>query len=255
MTKISKILSEWTPGTIASASYLIEKGLTYDLIHRYQQSGWIENIGYGAYKRKGDQIEWPGAVFCLQKQLNLSVHPGGKTALELLGRAHYIPFNPTIRLFNFHHENLPVWFTNFSGKEISYYESRLFSIDLSPYLQEYNFKNFSILISSAELAAFELLYHVPQKQSFDEAQKLFEYMITLRSDMVQNLLLACNSIKVKRLFLYLAEQNDYDWVKNLDVFSVNLGSGKRMIVKNGELNKKYNITVPKREENDREPIF
>ncbi|WP_417659262.1 type IV toxin-antitoxin system AbiEi family antitoxin domain-containing protein [Pseudidiomarina sp.] len=50
---------------------------------------------------------------------------------------------------------------------------------------------------------------------------------------------------MKRLFLYLAEKANHDWVQYLDLSSVNLGSGKRAIVANGVYIPKYQITVPK----------
>ena len=78
-------------------------------------------------------------------------------------------------------------------------------------------------------------------------------MVTAK--MVQELLEDCNSIKVKRLFLYLAENSDHFWFKELNVKSVNLGKGKRVIDVNGKLDKKYNITVPKTNTYDTEPIF
>ena len=31
-------------------------------------------------------IEWSGGLYALQTQLNMSVHPAGKTALQLQGR-------------------------------------------------------------------------------------------------------------------------------------------------------------------------
>ena len=36
----------------------------------------------------------------------------------------------------------------------------------------------------------------------------------------------------------------WDWVKKLDVSRVSFGKGKRMLVKGGRFNAKYNITVP-----------
>lgn len=62
---------------------------------------------------------------------------------------------------------------------------------------------------------------------------------------VQTLLENCQSVKVKRLFLYMAEKADHAWFKQLDVTKVDLGKGKRSIVKNGVLIAKYGITVPK----------
>ena len=60
-----------------------------------------------------------------------------------------------------------------------------------------------------------------------------------------NQLESCTSIKVKRLFLFLAEKANHSWVKHINLEKIDLGSGKRSIVKNGAYNSKYKITVPK----------
>jgi hypothetical protein len=66
--------------------------------------------------------------------------------------------------------------------------------------------------------------------------------------MLQELLVQCRSVKVKRLFMYLAEECNHAWVKKLDVSKVNFGKGKRMMVRGGRFDSKYNITVPVRVE-------
>jgi hypothetical protein len=71
-----------------------------------------------------------------------------------------------------------------------------------------------------------------------------ENLVTLRPDIVQWLLTACRSVKVKRLFLYMAERHEHTWLSKLDISKVDLGKGKRMIVPNGRFNAKYQITVP-----------
>ena len=53
----------------------------------------------------------------------------------------------------------------------------------------------------------------------------------------------CNSIKVKRLFLYMAENILHEWFDYLNLNKINLGSGKRVISKGGKLDKKYNIVI------------
>lgn len=256
MTKINKILSTWVTGTVSSTAYLKEMGLNNDLLHRYVNSNWIERVGYGAYKKKYDSIQWQGSLYCLQTQMNLSTHPGGKTALELHGLSHYIPFRPKIDLFGISNEKLPAWFLNGNWEnDLSYYSFDLFNIDLKSFLYTYEYKNFSILISSPELAAFELLFHIPQKKSFNEAIKIFENLTTLRYEQIQKLLDNCKSIKVKRLFLYLAETGNHTWFKKINVDTIYLGSGKRVIEANGKLDAKYKITVPKPNPYDTEPIF
>jgi hypothetical protein len=42
----------------------------------------------------------------------------------------------------------------------------------------------------------------------------------------------------------MAEHHNHAWFKRLDQSSIDLGSGKREIVKGGILDKKYKIVVP-----------
>ena len=54
-------------------------------------------------------------------------------------------------------------------------------------------------------------------------------------------------MKVKRLFLYLADKAGHEWLSYINLDKVDLGSGKRAIVSDGVYNHcfKYQITVPK----------
>lgn len=70
-------------------------------------------------------------------------------------------------------------------------------------------------------------------------------MSGLRPKVVQSLLENCNSVKVKRLFLFMAEKAGHAWLKYLNLGLIDLGSGTRSLVKKGAYVQKYNITVPK----------
>jgi hypothetical protein len=61
---------------------------------------------------------------------------------------------------------------------------------------------------------------------------------------LQRLLAGCHSVKVKRLFFYFADRHSHAWLKRLDRKAVDLGEGKRMLVRGGKLDKTYQITVP-----------
>ena len=67
---------------------------------------------------------------------------------------------------------------------------------------------------------------------------------TLSPRKVQAILEACRSIKVRRLFLWLAERHGHAWLKRLDLSAIDLGRGKRQLVRDGRLDPKYLITVP-----------
>lgn len=80
---------------------------------------------------------------------------------------------------------------------------------------------------------------------------IMKRLTTLRSEGVQRLLEGTSNIRVKRMFLYMAEKAGHYWFEELDTDKIDLGAGKLQLVKNGVLKKKYSITVPK-ELNDNE---
>ncbi|KWV56666.1 hypothetical protein AS026_32980 [Rhizobium altiplani] len=45
----------------------------------------------------------------------------------------------------------------------------------------------------------------------------------------------CRSIKVKRLFFWFADRHSPSWLRQIDRKGVDLGSGKRMLLKRGRL--------------------
>ena len=246
-TKINRLISQWPRGTVSTASYLNKLGFSHDLLVRYRKSGWIQSFGRGAYVLYGDKVEWPGAVYALQNHLGLNIHPGGKTALELKGYAHYIPAGKgKVFLYGKPGQVLPTWFKEKRlGVDVVVTRTNLFPQESQEGFSELREREFSIRISSPERAAMEMLHLVPGKISFEEALLILENLVTLRPDAVQTLLVLCRSIKVKRLFLYMAEKHGHSWASDLDLSRVNLGKGKRMIIPNGKYHRKYHITVPR----------
>jgi len=245
-TKINLLISSWKRGTVYTQSHLSSLGYNHDLVKSYKRNGWLVTIGTGAYVLANDNIDVFGGLYALQQQLHLSVHIGGRTALELKGYAHYVRTTATTMfIFSKAGRQLPKWVVNHDWGVNSYFKTtNLISPEIENSLTKYEHKGFEIKISSPERAALEMLYLVPKNQGFDEASHVMENLTTLHPELVQQLLENCNSIKVKRLFLYLAEKHNHDWFNELDLAKVNLGKGKRVIVKGGKLDKKYEIVIP-----------
>jgi len=91
----------------------------------------------------------------------------------------------------------------------------------------------------------ECLYLAPKSQPLLEVFELMEGLNNLRPAAVQELLERCSSVKVKRLFLYMADKAGHEWLSHIKLSKIDLGSGKRAIVKGGVYISKYEITVPK----------
>jgi len=246
-SKINRLVSQWPRGTPAAASYLNTLGFSHDLLTKYKKSGWIQSFGRGAYILNEDKVAWPGALYALQTQLGLNIHPGGKTALELKGYAHYLPSGKRkIFLYGTQGVVLPTWFKeNRLRVEIAMIRTNLFPASSELGLSEFKEKDLTLKISAPERAAMEMLHLVPGKIGFDEAFLIIENLATLRPGMVQKLLFMCRSIKVKRLFMFMAEKHGHSWVSELDVSRFDLGKGKRMIIPKGHFDTKYRITVPR----------
>jgi hypothetical protein len=245
-TKINRLIDEWTVGAPGTTSSLAYSGFSRDLLTKYKNSGWLEPFGRGAYIRSGDKVDWPGALYTLQTQLCLPVHAGGKTALERKGFAHYLPATQK-RIFLYGPRGLvlPAWFTGDRfGVEFVMTRTNLLPTHLKDGFTEFKEKDFPVRISAPELAMLEMLHLVPQKVGFDEARLVMGNLTTLRPEVVQGLLEACRSVKVKRLFLYMAENQELPWLTKVDPSKVDLGKGKRMVVQKGRYDAKYRITVP-----------
>lgn len=248
--KLNEVIMQMPQGQVLTLHWLKEHGVSCKLAWWYVHSHWLERVGNEAYKKYGDKVSWVGALSALQNQLHLPLHVGAKTALELLGQAHFIPMQGIKRVVLFHHSavKVPLWFRKAKAwdVEFSIYKASLFHED-GPVLGiiDRPIDGINVRLSGPERAALEILYLVPNKQSFEEAYKLIETLTQLRPNNVQSLLEKCKSIKTKRLFLYLADKFQHPWLSKIDLSKVNLGHGNRMIGKGGDYHPKYQLSLPK----------
>lgn len=241
-TILKKLLAKTPRNTVLTAKYLTESGFSHDVLKGYERNGWLTRISQGAYKILEDNIEFNGAIYALQEQLGLSIHIGGITALnEQYKIIHNIPFARKKQLFGYRGEKLPKWF-NVLYENIIELNCTTFLPKNIGFTAE-NSGNYKTKVSSIERAVLEMLYLVPEKITISEAYQILESLITVKPKEFQALLEDCSSVKVKRLFLYIAETIGHSWFKRLDLSKVNLGKGVREITKGGKHNKKYNIII------------
>lgn len=241
-------------GVVVNRTWLKEKDINAPLVDYYLRKGYLEKVAYGVYRRPGDPLKWQHLVYSLQL-LGFQVHVGGRSALELRGRAHYLPLGNKQRVHLFCEQRLPKWLfkTNVNTEFVEHSKAVFLNnnkeIGVSTIL--FGSWDWQINVSSPELALLEMMSDIPNKESFHMADVIMEGATTLRPDFVTPLLVECKNIKTKRLFLWFAEKHRHQWFSLLKLDNVNLGKGKRVVQKGGKLDPKYLITVPK-DNNDRQ---
>lgn len=243
-TKINSVLQKWPHDTVATLHWLKNQGVDHRLADKYVRSGWLKRLGHGAYVRAGSSVDWTGAVHALQTQLGLHVHPGGITAVELRGYAHYLPLSGrSILLFGKPAVILPSWFTSYRWSQpIELVTSSVFD-EAEECTSLLEVDGIKIATATLEQAAFEMMYLVPKKQSYEEAYQVMVSLTTVRPQLVQKLLEGCTSVKTKRLFMHVAERIGHSWLSHLELSKVDFGSGIRSIHAGGRLDSKYKLVV------------
>lgn len=244
-TKINKLLQSWPSGAVGLSVWLEENDVPASLQQYYRTSGWLEAIGQGAFKRAGDSVDWLGGLYAIQTQDHLDIHVGARTALGMQGQAHYLELNAKVtQLFAPLKTKLPAWFRKHEWDvRPELYRTDFLPSDLG--LVDIEHKLFTVKASGPARAMMECLYLAPVRFDLVEAFQIMEGLTTLRPSSAQTLLEQCRSIKVKRLFLFMAEKAGHAWFKHLDTRTIDLGHGKRSLADGGVYVAKYQITVPK----------
>lgn len=244
-TKLRKLFKVLQQGNVVTISLLESLGISDNLRQYYLESGWLQSLGRGAYKKPDDIIEWQGAVNAMQNQLDIKVHVGGLTALALNGSSHYFRLSKeSLYLFSPQRTKLPKWFTEYDWSVELFHKPTSF-LPENMGVKEMYVKEISINISTPERAMMECLHLAPHKIDLVECFQVFEGLVNLKPRLVTDLLSNCTSIKVKRLFLYMAEKANHQWFQFIKTDTIDLGNGKRMITKKGIYNAKYLISIPK----------
>ncbi len=262
-------------GLIASRQWLSAQGVPdWKLDHLVRNSA-LQLVARGVYRRPGPPLKWQAVVISLQSEGmgRLDIAPGGLTALEMHGLAHYMRFGDN-RLHLYGSGKLPAWVhtlsenhefihhskTLFAGKkarqratsapgriQVSMEDDPAFKGRVS---QPWGTWDWPLALSSPERAVLELMSGVPERFAFEEVDLIMQGLANLSPRQLEEMLLDCTSVKVKRLFFWFAERHGHTWLKRLDPERFDLGSGNRSLVKGGILDKKYRITVPSTFQND-----
>jgi hypothetical protein len=249
--KLNALEQTLPQGLLVDAQWMEERGYSTSLRSQYVAAGWLVQPVRGTYKRPLGDLTWQKVVVSLQSLLHRDLMVGGRTALELQGFAHYLTASGPTTIHLYGQKSAPGWLTKLPLKErfLFHRTQTLFKHPLSPEqstLSQYTTSNSDIPLkmSTPERAFIELLDELPNNESFHQVDMLVEGLRPLSPKRLQMLLEGCRSIKVKRLFFWFSDRHRQPWLDQLDRKKIDLGTGKRMLVKGGTLDPKYHITVP-----------
>ncbi len=242
VSKLNQLEKDLPEGLLVDAAWLEKRGYYGSLRKKYVDLGWLEQPAYRVYRRPRGNLRWQQAVISLQTLLAHPVVVGGRTALELQGFAHFLAQKPR-EAHLYARETPPTWLNKLPLPEhfVFHNSDRLFrndpitrglgslvwnvktgkSANTDPLhgdttIQPWGHWDWPLTLSSAERAFLELLDELPNRETFEQVDKLAESVTTLSPRRLQALLEDCKSVKVKRLFFFFADRHQHAWLKRLD---------------------------------------
>jgi hypothetical protein len=255
-------------GLLVDARWLTRHGYSTSLRSQYVAAGWLKQPARGVYCRPRGSLSWQQVVISLQALLDYPVLVGGRTALEAQGYAHYLTrhlrevhlygskpppqwlYKLPLNVRFFYHNDRRLFRSESLMKAPTHLEVAKDKTTTSEAprdswtIQAWGQWDWPLALSTPERAILELLDELPKRESFHQAHMLMQNLPNLSPRRLQKLLIDCRSVKVKRLFFLFADHHHHAWLKRLDKKAIDLGKGKRMLVKGGKLDKTYQITVP-----------
>ena len=227
-------------------------------IHEYVMQGWLERVIRGVYRRPlldprqglTNEDDWMIPLLSMQWIMGRDVHLGAESALDLAGHAHFLLLGKQRRVHVY--GDVPTWLkrlptqARFVIRNRSLFGDSLIGIQGGlRSMQLPGFRHWRIRASTPERAILEALDELPSGASFNNLDKVFFNLGTLRPSLLMQLLTECRSVKVRRLFFLFADRHEHPWLESVPTNEVNLGSGPRALVKGGKFDQKYRISVPR----------
>lgn len=270
-SKLNQLEKDLPEGLVVDSSWLEQRGIASNLRAYYVKSDWLEQPVRGLYRRPRGTLSWQQVVISLQTLLGQPLYVGGRTSLELQGFAHYLTFEQrSVHLYG--SQKPPSWLGKLQLPQEFIYHNTATLFESDPVTQglsslawdldkstgrdltrfqggdltalSWGQWDWPLTLSVPERAYLELLDELPNRESFHQADMLMQGAVNFSPRGLQKLLADCSSIKVKRLFFFFADRHNHAWLKRLDKDAINLGAGKRLLVRGGRLDPVYLITVP-----------
>ena len=243
--KIKSILQDSNHNGVLTTSWLEKQNVTRTEQTQYVRSGWLVRIVPGIYHLANVKPTLYGTLASIDEQEGLNYRIAASSALALQGYTHYLSLGQQqAHIITPSDRRLPKWMGEYKW-DMALHEFSTKVFDGATGVTTIEQNGVRLRVSSPELAVMECLHLAPEIYNLMDVYYLMESLTTLRASLVTQLLGQCGSIKVKRLFLYMAGKANHPWFNRLDLSNVTLGSGPRSFAKSGVTVAEYNIVIPK----------
>lgn len=237
---------------VATRSWLEANGFGRHSLDNALKSGQLVALAAGVYARPELPVSWQGVVASLPRLESRAILVGGLSALRLQGFAQYLNLGTAESVSLVSSGACPAWlersFAALQTRLVWQSGRRLWAQGWpsKPAVRMVPWQDRGMVLptSAPEQAFLELLGAAPEGVSLEHADELLQGLTQLSPSVLDALLRECRSIKVKRLFFWLADRQNHVWRRRLDASAYDLGSGNRALVEGGRLDPVYHITVP-----------
>ncbi len=253
-TKLHEVVLE---GTLVDRALLNKYGFTRPDVDYYLRSGGLLAVKRGLYRRPGAAIKWQGLVYSL-REMGFNVHVGGEQAIIEQGFGHFVAMSNVLQIHLYSPQALPKWLLGWEDSLTHSNEPFRLVLHRQSWLgrvgevffthRKYGSLDWSLPFAQVELAVFECLHECVNEAQFQQMDRWFESLSSLSPTKLQHLLTLCPNVKTKRLFGWFTYRHNHAWAKHLDWDKVDIGKGKRSIIKGGSFDKRWQITVPRKME-------
>ena len=191
--KLNSMYTELPSGAPLTSDALKALGISADLAVHYVRSGSADSLSaWSVLPQRRHSSLRPSSTARATDRRTARRRP---VALAWYGITHYVSQHTTLHLYGWAAARLPGWFIERFPAE--YHRKRLFDerppkmINVTPFEKLVD----APLVSAPERAFLELLSEVGVRQPLQEARELAESMYALRTDVLEDLLKRCSSVK------------------------------------------------------------
>jgi hypothetical protein len=190
----------------------------------------LSALSKGVMYRTGDKLLSFPALAGYNQQLEKNFHIAAHSALELNGFNHYVPMGkPVLMVGHPKHQLVPDWMKKEDfDRVLKFFSTETF---IKSQLSTFRVENVDLLVSLPEQAFLECLLLAPKQYAFMDLFYIMEQLTTMRPEILQDLLEHTDNIKVKRMFLYMAEKAGHYWFNLLDISKIETGTSKHQFEK------------------------